>query len=95
VGFGESWEDVAFLVSSGLRDRMRPLERVAPTGARWLEANTNGGFVRALWSDALSLPLRLESGRVDGTWSATVSVELVAPLPCFPGMKWAALSDAT
>ncbi len=41
---------------------MKPLERVAPTGARWLERKENGLYQTVLWSTVLDQPLSIETG---------------------------------
>jgi hypothetical protein len=91
VSGGEDWSSASQLLSAELRAQMNPLERASRVaGARWLEAKTGAGYVRALWSEALSIALEVESGQADDTWAMHVRVEL-QPLPVV--MPWEAVSS--
>ena len=76
VGFSGRWDVASRLLGAEARRTMKPLERVAPTGARWLERRENGLYQTVLWSTVLDLPLSIETGDEKGRRSRRITVTL-------------------
>lgn len=86
VGFDGNWDAAACIVPPAVVGRMP----AAPDG--WRDEHANGWQHRVRWSEALQLPLRLESQRDDASIRRVVRVDIVAAAPSLP---WAGLEAFT
>lgn len=88
VGFSPNWEAAAHIIAPAAVAGMKPaadagMKTAASAGrARaWREENTAGWQHRLLWSDAMQLPIRVESRMTDGRVVRTLEVRAVSLTP--------------
>lgn len=89
VGFDGQWAAARHLLDPAQIQRMKPLERTAPAGARWYQGGTAAMKVLVLWDAKGQFPLRVESSNTQGT-SRSVTVATREPLPAT--LPWSQLA---
>lgn len=85
VGFADTWTSAASLIEpTGLAEMKKTARRSEVKGAVWYEQIQDGKFVRVLWSPALQVAMRIESGTDNGLeWRST----RLQPRPLTPASK--------
>lgn len=73
VGYDGKWAAAAYMVPPEMVAKMKP-DGNGPNGAVWRKERDKEWSHRVLWSQAKQVALRVESRKVDGTFSRTVTV---------------------
>lgn len=73
VGFDGKWAAAAYMVPPEMVAKMKP-EGNGPNGAVWRVERDKDWSHRVLWSEAKQVALQIESSKIDGTFSRTVTV---------------------
>lgn len=73
VGFDGKWEAAAYMVPPEMVAKMKP-DGNGPNGAVWRRERDKEWSHRVLWSQAKQVALQIESSKVDGTFTRTVTV---------------------
>ena len=77
VGFDGSFDAAASIVPAALVHRMKAIGSGAGGDMQWHSERGDGWSYRVLWSERQQLAMRVESRRIDGSASRTISVRLV------------------
>jgi hypothetical protein len=89
VGFDGSWDLAFHLIDPKALKSFHKSRRKSPgLGAHWFESKGQENYLRVLWSERLQIPLRIESGSLDGARSNRTSARLL-PMP--KELPWANL----
>lgn len=72
VGFNNNWPSAFHLFDPAALAKMSALPRQAPAGSRWYGSNDGTAYLRILWDQTRRFPLRIESGRLDGSLKRTI-----------------------
>jgi len=92
IGFDGQWAAARHLLDPVQIQRMKPLDRSAPAGARWYQGGTAAMKVLVLWDSKGQFPLRVESTNAQGT-SRSVTTTTREPLPA--ALPWGQLAGYT
>lgn len=94
VGFNGSWDAAYYLIDPASLDRLKPSRRPAPAQARWYEGGDKESYLRVLWQERKGFPLRIESGRKDGSLRRVVDITL-RELPARGKLPWQNITGFT
>lgn len=92
VGFDGQWAAARHLLDPAQIQRMKPLDRPAPAGARWYQGGSATMKVLVLWDAKGQFPLRVESINAQGT-SRSLTTTTREPLPTV--LPWGRLAGYT
>jgi len=79
LGFDGVWETAYYLVDRNQLNKMTALKQAAPQGAQWYEKKNATEFTRILWDEKKQIPLKIESGYLDGTSMNKITLVITAP----------------